>query len=69
MIDLEALMLNIEERVKAGNMVNLLKETLNNMKTHLAATISSMEAADIDIMLQLVKDKNFNVLSPRTETG
>ena len=68
-IDLEALMLNIEERVKAGNMVNLLKETLNNMKTCLAATISSMETADIDIMLQSVKDKNFHDLSPRTETG
>ena len=31
--DLEALMSNIEERVKAGNAVNLLNETLNNMKT------------------------------------
>ena len=68
-IDLEASMLNIEERVKAGNTVNLLKETLNNMKTGLAATISSMETADIDIVLQSVKDKNVHVLSPRTETG
>ena len=39
------------------------------MKTCLAATIASMEAADIDIVLQSVKDKNFHVLSPRTETG
>ena len=31
--DLEALMSNIEERVKAGNTVNLLNKTLNNMKT------------------------------------
>ena len=50
-------------------MVNLLKETLNNMKTHLAATISSMETADIEIVLQSVKDKNVHVLSPRIEMG
>ena len=31
--DLEALMLNIEERVKTGNTGNLLNETLKNMKT------------------------------------
>ena len=67
--DLEALMSNIEERVKAGNTVNLLNETLNNMKTRLVATIPSMETADIDIVLQAIKDKNFHVLSPRTETG
>ena len=67
--DLEALMSNIEERVKAGNTVNLLNETLNNMKTRLAATIPSMETADVDIVLQAIKDKNFHVLSPRTETG
>ena len=55
--DLEALMSNIEERVKAGNTVNLLKETLNNMKTRLAATIPSMETTDVDIILQAIKDK------------
>ena len=31
--DLDALMLNIEERVKTGDTGNLLKETLKNMKT------------------------------------
>ena len=31
--DLEALMLNIKERVKAGDTGNLLNETLKNMKT------------------------------------
>ena len=66
--DLEALMSNIEERVKAGNTVNLLNETLNNMKTRLAATIPSMETADVNIILQAIKDNNFHVLSPRMET-
>ena len=28
-----------------------------------------METTDIDIVLQAIKDKNFHVLSPRTETG
>ena len=67
--DLEALMVNIEERVEAGDTENLLNETLKNMKTRLAATIPSMEATDIDIMLQAIKDKDFHVLVPRTEHG
>ena len=28
-----------------------------------------MEAADVDIVLQAIKDKDFHVLSPRTEPG
>ena len=67
--DLEALMLNIKERVKTGDTGNLLNETLKNMKTRLVATIPSMEAADVDIVLQAIKDKDFHVLSPRTEPG
>ena len=67
--DLEALMSNVEEMVKTGNTVNLLKETLNNMKTQLTPTIPTMETAEVDIILQAIKDKNFHILSPRTETG
>ena len=67
--DLEALMVNIEERVEAGDTGDLLNETLKNMKTRLAATIPSMEAANLDIVLQAIKDKDFHVLSPRTEHG
>ena len=67
--DLEALMTNIEERVKAGDTRNLLNETLKNIKTRLATTIPSMEAADLDTVSQAIKDKDFNVLFPRTEEG
>ena len=65
--DLEALMMNIEERVKAGDTMNLLSETLKNIKTRLAATIPSMEPANVDTMFQAIKDKDFRVLSSRTE--
>ena len=67
--DLEALMMNIEERVKAGDTRNLLSETLKNMKTRLAAMIPSMEATHVDTVFQAIKDKDFKVLSPRTEEG
>ena len=33
------------------------------------ATIPAMETADVDIVLQAIKDRNFHILSPRTETG
>ena len=65
--DLEALMANIEERVKAGDTKNSLNETLKNIKTRLAAMIPSMEAADLDTVSQAIRDKDFKVLSPRTE--
>ena len=67
--DLEALMLNINERVKTGDMGDLLNETLKNMKTRLAATIPSMETANVNIVLEAIKDKDFHALFPRTESG
>ena len=57
--DLGVLMSNVVEMVITGNAVNLLKETLNNMKTRLAATIPTMETADMNIVLEAIKDKNF----------
>ena len=47
----------------------MLNETLKNIKTRLATTIPSMEAADLDTVSQAIKDKDFNVLFPRTEEG
>ena len=65
--DLEALMRNMKERIEAGDMMDLLKETLENMKTRLVATFSSLDTADINIIINAVKDKEFKVLSPHTE--
>ena len=65
--DLEALMMNIKERVKVGDTENLLRETLENMKTRLAATFPALDAADINSIFQAIKDKEFKVLLPRTE--
>ena len=65
--DLEALMRNMKERIEAGDTTDLLKQTLENMKTRLVATFSSLDTADINIIVNAVKDKEFKVLSPRTE--
>ena len=65
--DLEALMMNIKERVKVGDTENLLRETLENMKTRLAATFPALDATDINSVFQAIKDKEFKVLLPRTE--
>ena len=62
--DLEALMVNIEERVKVGDTENLLRETLENMKTRLAATFPALDAHDINIIFPAIKDKEFKVLLP-----
>ena len=62
--DLEALMTNIKEKVEAGDMKNLLRETLENMKTMLAATFPALDAADVNIVSQAIKDKEFKVLLP-----
>ena len=65
--DLEALMRNMKEKIEAGDMTDLLKQTLENMKTRLVATFSSLDTADINIIINAVKDKEFKVLLPHTE--
>ena len=66
-MDLEALMKNMKEKIEAGDMTDLLKQTLENMKTRLVATFSSLDTADVNIVTNAVKDKEFKVLLPRTE--
>ena len=61
--DLEALMRNMKERIEAGDTMELLKQTLENMKTRLVATFASLDTADINIIINAVKDKEFKVLS------
>ena len=65
--DLELIMESIEEWVKAGDTKGLLDETLRDIKARLATTTPSMEAADITIMTQSIRDKDFKVLTPRSD--
>ena len=65
--DLEALIVNIKGKIESGDTRDLLKQTLENMKTRLVATFPSMDTADINIIMNAVKDKEFKVLLPRTE--
>ena len=65
--DLEALMVNIKGKIESGDTRDLLKETLENMRTRLVATFPSLDTADINIIINAVKDKEFKVLLPRTE--
>ena len=65
--DLEALMANIKWKIESGDTRNLLKETLENMRTRLVATFPSLKTADINIIIDAIKDKEFTVLLPRTE--
>ena len=65
--DLEALMANIKGKIESGDTRNLLKETLENMRTRLVATFPSLKTADINIIIDAIKDKEFTVLLPRTE--
>ena len=60
-------MARIEERVKAGDRRGLLDETLRDIKARLATTTPSMEAADIATVTQSIRDKDFKVLTPRSD--
>ena len=66
-MDLEALMKNIKEKIETGDTTNLLKQFLENMKTRLVATFPSLDSADVNIVSNAVKDKEFKVLLPHTE--
>ena len=66
-MDLEALMKNMKEKIEAGNTTDLLKQTLENMKTRLVSTFPSLDSADANIIFNAIKDKEFKVLLPRTE--
>ena len=65
--DLEALMTNIKEKVEVGDTKNLLRETLENRKTRLAATFPALDATNVNIISQAIKDKEFKILLPRME--
>ena len=66
-MDLEALMKNMKEKIEAGNMTDLLKQTLENIKTRLVFTFPSLDSADANIVFNAIKDKELNVLLPHTE--
>ena len=65
--DLESIMASIEEWVQAGDTKGLLDETLRNIKARLATTTPAMEAADIETVAQSIRDKDFKVLTPRSD--
>ena len=60
-------MANIEERVQAGDTRDLLDETLRDVKARLATTTLAMEAANINTVAQSIRDKDFKVLTPRSD--
>ena len=60
-------MKNKKEKIEAGDTTDLLKQTLENMKTRLVATFSSLDTADVNIVSNAIKDKEFKVLLPRME--
>ena len=45
----------------------MLDETLRGIKARLATTTPAMEAAHIDTVTQSIRDKDFKVLSPRSD--
>ena len=66
-MDLEALMKKMKENIEAGNMTDILKQTLENIKTRLVSTFPSLDNADVDIVFNAIRDKELKVLLPRTE--
>ena len=66
-MDLESLMNNMKEKIETGNMTDLLKQTIENMKIWLVSTFPSLESADVNIIANAIKDKEYKVLLPRTE--
>ena len=66
-MDLEALMKNMKEKIEAGNMTDLLKQTLENIKTRLVSTFPSLDSADANIVFNAIKDKELKVLLPHME--
>ena len=58
-MDLEALMKNMKEKIGAGNMTDMLKQTLENIKTRLVSlTLSSMplERKELKVLLPRMED-------------
>ena len=66
-MDLEALMTNMKEKLATGTMTDVLKQTLKNIKTRLASTFPSLDNADVDMVFNAIRDKELKVLLPRTE--
>ena len=48
-------------------MTDLLKQTLENIKTRLVSTFPSLDSANTNIVFNAIKDKELKVLLPRTE--
>ena len=66
-MDLEALMKNMKEKIATRTMTDVLKQTLKNIKTRLISTFPSLDNADVDMVFNAIRDKELKVLSPRTE--
>ena len=66
-MDLEALMKNMKEKIATGTMTDVLKQTLKNIKTRLVSTFPSLDNADVDMVFNAIRDKELKVLLPHTE--
>ena len=66
-MDLESLMNKMKEKIEIGNTTDLLKQTIGNMKIRLVSTFPSLESADVNIIANAIKDKEYKVLLPRME--
>ena len=65
---LEKLMTMIEDEVEKQNTTELLGTVLSDMKEILATLTPTMQLADTSTVSRAIRDKNFNVLLPRSET-
>ena len=65
---LEKLMTMIEDKVEKQNMTDLLETVLLDMKEILANLTPTMQLADTSTVSRAIRDKNFNVLLPRSDT-
>ena len=65
---LENLMTMIKNKVEKQETRDLLENVLSNMKEVLANLTPTMQLADTSTVLRAIRDKNFNVLLPRSDT-
>ena len=64
---LEKLMTKIKEEVEKPNMSGLLDTVLVDLKDILSNLTPTMQLADVSTVLKAIRDKNYNVLLPKSD--
>ena len=65
---LENIMAIIKTKIEKQEMTDLLENVLSKMKEVLANLTPTMQLADTSTVAWAIRDKNFNVLLPRSDT-